>query len=327
METLKAAVIGGGMMGRHHVRVYSELENAALCGVADANFSAASALAGAHGARAYSDYCEMLAKEKPDLVSIAVPTSLHKKIALDCFGAGCSVLVEKPIAQSGQDAREMIAKADETGLKFMIGHIERFNPVILKLKELLEKKALGKIFRMEADRIGPFPERVRDVGIVVDLAVHDIDIARFVLGCEVTRVFAETQQKIHTQHEDLLCAVMRFENGAVCSLNVNWLTPTKIRKVFVTGEKGMLAADYITQKMTLYENAATTDAGFQSVFEGTAREIEVEKKEPLRAELEHFAECVAKNKEPAVTGTDGLKALEIALAMLESSKKGQSVSL
>ncbi|MFQ5406003.1 MAG: Gfo/Idh/MocA family oxidoreductase [Candidatus Micrarchaeia archaeon] len=322
------AVIGVGNMGRNHARLYSEIESADLVGVCDLNNSRAEKVALKFATKPFFDYKKMLDEVKPQVVSVAVPVSTHKKVVLDCFDAGCNVLVEKPIASCVDDALEMIARARRAGLKFMVGHVERFNPVVLKLKELLEKNAVGKIFSVEAVRVGPLPAKNTDVGIAVDLAVHDIDIARFVLDCEVKRVFAETQKNGFGKHEDLLTGLLRFENGAICSLNVNWLTSMKVRKMTVTGEKGVLELDYISQKMTLFKNKAFNySENFDRVSEGDFIGFAVEKKEPLRIELEHFVDCVREDKKPFVSGEEGVKALEVALALVESSKKQRAINL
>jgi UDP-N-acetylglucosamine 3-dehydrogenase len=233
--TLKAAVIGVGAMGRHHARVYAEIPDVELVGVADMSGEAARSVTGRFGGTAYTDYHQLLDEQKPDVVTIAVPTVDHLEVGLDVIGRGTHLLIEKPIAHSVEEGQKIIDAAKSAGVKLMIGHIERFNPAVAALKEHLNQGELGRIFEMDARRQGPFPARVRDVGVVIDLAVHDVDVMRYVCDADVTRVYAETERRIHSQHEDLLSGLLRFDNDAVGTLTINWLTPTKVRELYVTG--------------------------------------------------------------------------------------------
>jgi predicted dehydrogenase len=215
----------------------------------------------------------------------------------------------------------------------MVGHIERFNPAVQELKRRLDAHQLGRIFSIYATRIGPFPPRIRDVGVVIDLAVHDIDCMRFVTGAEVKRVYAETEKRIHTKCEDMLSGLLKFDNGVVGVLDVNWLTPEKIRELAVIGEKGMFVVKYIPQELLFYENkhANSRDYDYKDILmgvsEGDITNIRIQKKEPLRNELDSFVESVRKNKKPHVTGFDGLKALEVASAIIESSTENRVMLL
>ena len=251
---INVAVIGCGAMGKNHVRVYSEIPNVKLLAVADPDKKSIDLMAKKFNINKYLDYKDMIKSEKIDLVSIVAPTIFHKEIALYCMEKKIHVLLEKPITAEVQSGLDVIASAKKNNVKLMIGHIERFNPAIIELKKRLDKKELGKVFKIDVNRIGPFPARIRDVGVVIDLAVHDIDIMRFLLNSEVKRLFAETEQEIHTQCEDVLSALLKFENDTICNLNINWITPTKIRKLYITGEKGMFIVDYLKQDLYFYEN-------------------------------------------------------------------------
>jgi UDP-N-acetylglucosamine 3-dehydrogenase len=329
--TVRAGVIGLGMMGRHHVRVLHEIDRVDLVAVADAEpLTLAAALRG-RDVRGYLAYEQMLEKERLDLVVVAVPTSSHTDVATRVLRAGAHVLVEKPIAATCAEAAALMAEADRCGRWLAVGHIERFNPAIVALKQRLAHGDLGRIFRVHARRLGPFPARIRDVGVVIDLATHDIDIARYLLGSEPTRVFAETARRIHTNYEDMLSALMRFSNNAVVQLDVNWLTPTKIREISVTGERGMFFANYLTQELSLFENNVIEDGlaadPIASVVEGKMVRFRIETREPLRAELEDVVAAVEEGRPPLVSAADAYRALEIAQAVVRAGQTGATVSL
>ncbi len=329
METLKAAVIGAGAMGANHVRLYSQLLEVELVGVADISKTLANEVGARYRCNSYKKYLDLLDNEKPDIITIAVPTQAHTKVAIDCLEAGVATLVEKPIADTVENAKKIMETSNLSGIPLMIGHIERFNPAVSELKKRLKKKCLGRIFSMNATRVGPFPHRIRDVGVVIDLAVHDIDIMRYVSNAEVKRVFAETEKNIHTKCEDILSGILKFDSGAVGNLDINWLTPEKIRELKVIGEKGMFVVKYITQELMFYENLKANGDRYNyqdilmGVAEGDITQIRIKKREPLRLELEAFIESVKKGKTPPVSGKDGLKALEIALAISDSAQKNK----
>ena len=199
------------------------------------------------------------------------------------------------------------------------------------MRQQLAENALGKVFQIDARRQGPFPGRIKDVGVVVDLAVHDIDIIRYVTGAEITRVYAETAQRIHETREDMVTGLLRLSDGAVGTLTINWLTPTKIRELYVTGERGMFRVDYLTQDLYFFENAAAPVGDWpflnlRGVNEGRMIRQVVAKKEPLRAELESFIAAVKGEKPVAVTGEDGLKSLGLAQAIVQSGLTAQPIN-
>ena len=330
---IKVAVIGVGMMGRNHARVYADLNDVELLGVADINLQAAQSLSRRYNAAAYSNYLEMLDKLKPDAVTIAVPTEYHLEVALAVIERGIHLLLEKPVARQTDEAEQIIAAAKKADVRLMVGHIERFNPAVMALKQRLTNGELGRVFEIDARRQGPFPSRVQDVGVVVDLAVHDLDIMRYISQAEVTRIFAETARRIHPSHEDMLSGLLRLDNGVVGSLTINWLTPTKIRELYVTGEKGMYRVDYLTQDLYFFENAVAqkdvwdTLTIMRGVTMGQMIRYVIPKKEPLRSELEAFISAVKGDAPVPVTGEDGLKALSLALAVVKSGQEKRPVVL
>ena len=329
---IKTAVIGVGSMGKNHARVYSELPEANLVAVSDANPATAEAIGKTFGAAAYSDYRELLEKEKPEAVNVAVPTALHEQVVTDVLNAGANVLVEKPIAATIEEGQRLIALAKQKNLKLQVGHIVRFNPAIQELKKRLNAGELGRIYQVFCRRAGPFPARIRDVGVVIDLAPHDVDIIRFLTGLDPIRLFAETEQRIHTDHEDLVWGMLRLPDGITATVEINWLTPTKIREVLVLGERGLFRVDDLTQDLYFYENAQATGLAWDSlknlrgVSEGGMVRYAFQRFEPLKAELQGFLKAVAEDTPVPVSGEDGLAALKIALALVESGKTHQVIN-
>jgi predicted dehydrogenase len=263
----------------------------------------------------------MLSNESLDLVSVVAPTSLHLPLVLAALESGANVLVEKPIAATRDEAERMMAVAQRAGRLLTVGHIERFNPAIRELRRRVADGELGRVFQVHATRLGPFPARIRDVGVVVDLAPHDLDVMRYLLGSDPVRVYAETEQRIHTEHEDLFVGVLKFENGALGVLDINWLTPTKKRTLSVTGERGMYVADYLSQDLVFYANPV--DA---SVAEGQVVAREIERREPLVVELEAFAHAVRDGGPPPVDPHEAMVALLLARAMVDAARRQVVIS-
>jgi UDP-N-acetylglucosamine 3-dehydrogenase len=329
----RIAVIGVGAMGRNHARVCCEIPEADLVAVVDENLDLAQTAARLHGANAYHDHAAMLDAEEPEAAIVAVPTQAHHQVVTDLLNAGCNVLVEKPIAATIQEAQEIVDLAEQRNLILMVGHIERYNPAITELKRRLDAGELGRSFQIHARRLGPFPARVRDVGVVVDLATHDMDIMRYLTGSEVVRVYAEANREIHTSKEDLFTGMARFADGTLGLLEINWLTPTKIRELYVTGERGMFRADYLLQDLYFFENADVNGerwpamAVLRGVSEGAMTRFAIQKKEPLRAEVEAFVAAVAGDTSQVVKGSDGMAALSLALNMIEAAQTHQVIEI
>ncbi len=327
----KVAVIGTGSMGKNHARVYWEMPDVEFVGISDADAEKAAALGKKYGVPVFSNYREMLDKQKPDAVTIAVPTVLHHEVALEAINRGIHVLLEKPISMEIEQGEDIIQKAAEKGVTLQIGHIERFNPAIITLQQELDKKVLGKLYYLESHRVGPYPARINDVGVIIDLAVHELDIMRHIGQSEITRVYAETERRIHTAHEDLISATLRMGNGIIGTISINWLTPTKIRELLVIGELGMFKVDYLTQDLYFYENSSAKGSEWETfqilrgVSEGKIIKYSFNKKEPLRTEQEAFLAAVNGTQPVPVSGQDGLKALILARKMIESGQTHQSV--
>ena len=321
-RALRAGVIGLGSMGRNHARVWDEeIGQVELVAVADPRVDALRASTDERSVRGYADAIAMLAEEELDLVSVAAPTSLHHDLTVAALNAGAHVLVEKPIAATRAEAEGMMAAAADADRLLSVGHIERFNPAVVELRRRLQDGELGRIFQVTATRLGPFPDRIRDVGVVVDLAPHDLDVMRFLLGADPVRLYAETEQRIHTDHEDLFVGVLKFANGAVGLLNINWLTPTKLRTITVTGERGMYRADYLSQELVFVANPA-----IGTVSAGPAEVRPIARREPLVVELEAFAAAVRDGGPAPVDPREALIALQLARALVEAANTGTALS-
>jgi UDP-N-acetylglucosamine 3-dehydrogenase len=324
---IRIGVVGLGVMGRSHARVLDDIDEADLVAVCDPT-EEAMAWARKRRLTGYRSYGEMFDRASLDAVTIAVPTRFHLEVGLAAIAGGLHVLMEKPIATDLGEAQQLIVAAKNRGTILAIGHVERFNPAVRELKKRLQAGEVGRIFQVHSRRQGPFPSRIRDVGAVIDLATHDLDVMRYLLGVEVVRLYAETERRIHTEHEDMLNALLRFDNGAVGVMQVNWLTPTKIRELSVLGERGMLHLNYLTQDLTFFENSVATGAELPlslltGVSEGTLLRHIVDRAEPLRLELESFLASVGSKTPPEVGSEDGLKALALALDLIRSANEGR----
>ncbi len=330
---VKVAVVGAGSMGLNHIRVLSEFddERVQLVGVAE-NFTAnLERVINRFHVPGFADYRTMIEQTRPDLLVVAAPTQLHHEVATFALNAGCHTLVEKPIATTIAEAEQLVALAAAQGLRLAVGHVERFNPAVQALKEQLVAGNLGKVFHLHARRLGPYPPRIRDVGVILDLATHDIDAMLYLTNGGVEHVSAETQRLVHQTHEDLLLGLMRFDTGAIGMLDVNWLTPTKVRELNVTGERGLYTVNYLTQDLYFYENDyAPTDweviGSLAGVSEGTMTRLKLRKAEPLRLEYEDLLRAITQGVAPTVTGEDGLAVLRIAYRLMEAAQTGRVVS-
>jgi predicted dehydrogenase len=325
---LKVAVVGAGSMGMNHLRVLNDLdgEQIQLMGVAETHQTALQYAMRRFHVAGYTDYRQMVDATSPDLVAVVVPTHLHFEVASHLLDQGINVLVEKPITSTLEEALLLIELARLRSAKIAVGHIERFNPAIGLLKRRLVAGELGQVFHLHARRLGPFPPRIRDVGVILDLASHDIDIMRYLADAEVEQVHAEMQHHILSQHEDLLLGILCFNNNAIGMLDVNWLTPTKVRELSITGQKGMYLVNYLTQDVYFYENdymPTNWDAlrSISGVSEGTMTRLKVHKAEPLRLEYHDVLAAISNDTAPTVTGEDGIAVLKVVQMLSEATHR------
>jgi UDP-N-acetylglucosamine 3-dehydrogenase len=304
-RNLRVGVIGAGIMGRNHARVLSELPGVELVGVADPDVGRAAQAAGqSEGAETFADHKELLAR-KVDAVVVAAPTPLHHKISLELIEAGVALLVEKPIATTVEQGREIVTAAARNGVTLVVGHVERFNPAVQAIKQAL---AGEEILSIGITRVGPFPPRMSDVGVVIDLAVHDIDLIRWFTESEISEVQPQISSVI-AEREDIALLQFRTANGVLAHINTNWLTPFKARTVQVATRDKYIMGDLLTRTVT-------ECFGFQKDGSYGMRHLSVGHTEPLRAELAAFCDAVRGTKKPAVTGEEGVASLEIAIRCL-----------
>lgn len=301
-------------MGVNHARVLYELSQLGLVelvGVVDVVYEKALQVAKKYNTKAFNNHKDLIGKV--DAVTLAVPTRIHKDIAIDFINSGVHVLIEKPIADTSSNALEIIRCAEKMKVIVAVGHIERYNPAVVKLKEVIDRGVLGDIITMSAKRVGPFASRVSDVSVLIDLAVHDIDVMRYIVNRDVIKVYARGRKiRFDSLAEDYGLIVLTFENNVDGLVETNRLTPYKVRELVVVGTKGIAYLNYIDQRLTLYD-------------EEWIREAKIAKEEPLKLELLDFIEAVSKSRKPRVTAYDGLAALRIAEEAHRSIEIGQAV--
>ncbi len=328
---LKAAVIGVGSMGRNHVRVYREIEGVELVGVADQHAQTAAKVGATFAAPHYTDYLQMLDECKPDLVTLAVPTVLHYEIGVELIERGIHLLIEKPIARTLEEGEKLVELARRHNVILAVGHIERFNPAVMELRRRLREGMAGRIYKLHAQRLSPYPSRIRDAGVVIDLASHDIDLMRYLMDEGIVRLYGETLKSINSDREDMFNGIIRFQSGAVGVLDVNWITPTKIRRLTITGARGMFTCDLLSQELFFYENETApsqwdTLSVLRGVSEGNVLGIRIQRHEPLAAELNDFVSAVRDDRQPTVPGSEGLETLRIALDFMRSGSAVEIIS-
>jgi len=314
MKKLGVAVIGTGFWGRNQTRVFKELEETELLAICDMNTERAQNVAKQFNVKAYTNVEKMLKRKDIEAVSVCTWSVSLAKTALKALKAGKHVLVEKPMATNVKQAEKLLNAAKEKELHITVGFLMRFIPGIQHIKDAIEKKTIGDLVCATAKRVSEWPSRIGDVGVVKDMAIHDIDITRYLFGEEPTAVYAKTGCMQHKKFEDYAQIMLTFDSGKSAFIESNWLTPYKTRTLVVTGSKAIMKLDYITQELTIEDAKETIQPRYLW-------------QEPLKLELQHFANCILKKEKPLITGTDGLKALQIAEATLKSSATGKVVKL
>jgi UDP-N-acetylglucosamine 3-dehydrogenase len=328
VRILRAGLVGLGAMGRNHARVLSELEGVELVGVLEPVGSPGRA---ARGAPVVEDLSAFLALGL-DYAVVACPTALHEEIGIRLAEAGVCALIEKPLAHSVEAAARLVTAFETQGLVAAVGHIERYNPALQSLRSRLEAGALGDVFQVVTRRQGPFPHRIADVGVVKDLATHDIDLTSWVTGQDYTSVSARTVSKSGRPHEDMVAVIGVLSDGSMVNHLVNWLSPLKERSTVVTGELGCFVADTLTADLTFYANGAHDTEWealrtFRGVSEGDMIRYAIPKREPLLVEHERFRDAVRDGTGDIVTLRQGLRTVEVSVAVLESAERGVTVDV
>ena len=323
---LRAGLIGLGMMGRNHARVMSSTEGITFVGAADP----AGNPEGTLNENLVFESVSELIEAKIDLAVVACPTVTHETVALELCEAGIHTLVEKPLAMDFPAAKRITLAFEKANLVGAVGHIERFNPAIRAMRKRIADGELGELFQIATRRIGPFPNRIQDVGVVKDLATHDLDLTAWVGGSKFKQVSAHTAHKAGREHEDLVTITGQLENGVVTNHLVNWLSPMKERLVAATGEQGCFIADTLLADLTFFRNSDAPPpwegiSQFRGVAEGDMIRFAMAKPEPLRTEFEGFRDEVKNGNGEIVSMREGLAAVIAAEAVLQSSQDGNSV--
>jgi predicted dehydrogenase len=303
---LRVGVVGVGVMGSNHARVFADMPGVKLVGIADPDRKQRDFVSAAVGCAAFGSV-EALLAEGIDAVTIAAPTHLHRDLALVCIEHGAHVLVEKPIAPSVEEGRTIIAAARRARVALMVGHVERFNPTVAAIKEAIRDE---DILSIAITRVGPFPPRMSNVGVVIDLAVHDIDLIRWFTESEIAEVQPQLSSAVAVR-EDIALLQFRTRSGVLAHINTNWLTPFKARNVTIATRNKYITGDLLTRQVT-------ECFGFQEDGSYSMRHLSVGHAEPLRAELQAFVRAIRNDREPAVTGEEGVASLEIAIRCLEN---------
>jgi UDP-N-acetylglucosamine 3-dehydrogenase len=323
---LKVGVVGVGSMGQNHARLYSEMAD--LVGVYDVSGETSQSVARRLGTTAYHDLSEMLSEV--EAVSICAPTAFHQVLAEKAMEAGVHFLLEKPFIGFSSAAEELCLKAEERGLAVAAGFVERFNPVVGAAREAVAEDRFGEVISMASRRVSSFPSRIRDVGVIMDLAIHDVDVMRHITASEVKSVYAIGGRFSHPEFEDYIELLMEMESGIVCFLEANWLTPMKVRRVSLTCSRGFVELDYIDQSLEFCSTQfRELDPGdmFNVPLEQDLRRISVRKEEPLKRELESFSKAVNTGTRPDVDGWQAVADLRVCEAAKRSLERGEKVSV
>lgn len=328
MTKLRAALVGLGIMGANHARVLSNLEGVDLVAVADPQGDTRGMLIGTEVLTSVDE----VIKKKVDYCVIAAPTAFHEEISLKLIDAGIHILIEKPIAHTFESANRITKAASEKGVIGAVGHIERFNSALQQARTRILNGDLGEIYQISTRRLGPFPARIADVGVVMDLATHDIDLTSWIADSEYLNVSAQSATRSGRAHEDLVAVVAQLKNGVVVNHLVNWLSPLKERKTIITGEKGTYVVDTLTSDLTFYANGTVSVsqqqiAHFKGVSQGDIQIYAFNKPEPLTLEHQNFRDAVLGIDSEIVTLQAGTKTVEVAESIIKSTMSQTAVNL
>ena len=313
-RALRVGVVGAGVMGSNHARVLSGLPDISLVGVVDPLLAHRTRATELTNCRTFASLDELFA-ERVDAVTVAAPTHLHHEIALKCIARNIHVMVEKPIASSVEEGREIVTAARRADVTLMVGHVERFNPAVAAIKKAIADE---DILSIAITRVGPFPPRMSNVGVVIDLAVHDIDLIRWFTESDIVEVQPQLSSAV-AEREDIALLQFRTASGVLAHINTNWLTPFKARNVTVATRGKYIMGDLLTRQVT-------ECFGFKPDGSYSMRHLPVGHDEPLRAELVAFTHAVRTGAAPAVTGDEGVASLEIATRCLEASPRPAATS-
>ena len=327
MANLRYGLIGLGSMGRHHARNIRALEGVDLVAVADPYGDKF----GVAGDLPVLPDVEALIEQNLDAAMVAVPTAFHAETALKLAAAGVHTMVEKPLASSIEDGEAMVKAFEEANLVGAVGYVERCNPALLEMRKRITEGQLGKVYQISTRRQSPFPARISDVGVVKDLATHDVDLTAWVADSAYETISAQTTYRAGREFEDMVIASGKLKNGILVNHTVNWLSPFKDRTTVVLGEKGALAAETVMGDLTFYENGKAPLGwdqirNFRGVSEGEVTRYALQKREPLAVEHEHFRDAILGKAEEHVTMREALTTMKVIQGILDSAESGKAVS-
>jgi len=314
MKKLKTAVIGTGFWGKNHARVYKELAETELLAVCDIDETRASNIAKQFNVTPYTSIEKMLKKEDIEAASVCTWSTSLAQEAIKVVENGRHVLVEKPMAANTKQAEKLVNTAEKMGVHLTVGFLMRFIPGLQQMKKAVETESIGELVCATAKRVSQWPERIGDVGVVKDTAIHDIDVMLYLFNQEPIAVYAKTGSMRHKKFEDYAQIMLTFEGEKNAFVETNWLTPYKTRVLVATGSDAIMKLDYMTQELTIENAKETIQPRYQT-------------QEPLKLELQHFANCILNKEKPLITGLDGLRALKTAESALKSSATGKIIKL
>ena len=327
-QPIRMGLIGLGSMGRHHARVIREVDGMELVAVADAHGDK-------HGVARELEVLpdvEGMVAEGIDAAMVAVPTYLREEVGLALAAAGVHAMIEKPIAATVLEGERVARAFEDAGLVGCVGYVERCNPALLEMRHRIEAGELGNVYQITTSRQGPFPARIADVGVVKDLATHDVDLTSWIAQSPYAMISAQVTHRSGRDHEDMVVASGRLANGTIVNHIVNWLSPLKVRQTVATGEKGSFVANTLTGDLTFVANGDVTSQwdrmrAFRGVSEGDSIRYALAKREPLRVEQENFRDRLWGRESESVSMSEGVHALRVVEAVLESAATGTTVTL
>ena len=314
MDLKRVGVVGVGHLGQHHARVYTELLGANLVGVVDVNESRAAAIGENLGVPWFTDFDDFIKRATPEAISIVVPTSMHFEISRKALLNGISVLIEKPVTTTVHEAEELIRFAAESDLVLQVGHIERFNSAVQYISKIIHEPLF-----LQSRRLGPYSPRISDVGVVLDLMIHDIDIILSLVRSEISNISA-TGRCIRSDHEDIASAQISFANGSMAHILVSRMSERRLRQLEIMEPERYVTIDYETQDVSINRCVRQNNNSLVEVIEHPV----FPKSEPLKLELQHFVTCVREGRQPLVGITDGKRALEVAVSVLRQIHLAES---
>lgn len=324
----RGVLVGFGRMGSYHLRALLSRRDATVAAVVDPDPGRRADVPA--GIATFADLADALKAVSADFACLAAPVHRLPALARTAIDAGLAVMIEKPMAQDEEAARTVVRAAEERGVVLAVGLVERCNPAVEALRLMLCEQTAGQVYQVHARRLSPYPGRESPVGVALDLGTHDVDVIRFITGSEIDRVYAETFARAGNVHEDLVSATLRLESGATGMLDVNWMTPTKVRQLSVTCEGGLFVLDYLTQDLTFYQRPRSdiewdTLRMMRGTGEGDMIRYGIARREPLMIQWDRFLAALAGEGSPAASGNDGIAALSIARSIQLSASDGSAV--